>query len=248
MGGLNTEDILRKTLRRLKKSRLPKPARILDIGSGHGDLIALMRKSLPCETFACDCTASLMRLPDQEVSVIDLNREGLPFPDAYFDAVTCTEVVEHLENFRHMIKEVGRTVKPGGVAVLTTPNVLNLKSRVKFFASGFFNLFGPLPSGNRQSATLQGHITPVSFFYLAHSLMENGFAKIELHIDKVNKSSACLLLPAYLPIRLMNHFVLGKEQRRYHSIDEGNRRLVRSVNGLKTLLGRTIIVTATKKT
>ncbi len=247
MGGLSTEDILRKTVRRLKKSRLPTPAKILDIGSGHGELIAMMRGALSCKTYACDCTTGLMRLPDQEVAQIDLNTDALPYPDAFFDAVTCTEVVEHLENFRHMLREAGRVTKPGGTVILTTPNILNLKSRVKFFASGFWNLFGPLPSQNRQGATLQGHITPVSCFHLAHALMESGFNRIALGIDKINKSSACLLLPAYVPIRIMNCFVLRKEQRRYNSIDPGNRQLVRNMNSVKALLGRTVILSGIKK-
>lgn len=47
---------------------------------------------------------------------------GLPYPDDSFDLVWCTEVVEHLRNPKILFEEIGRVMRPGGTAVLTTPN------------------------------------------------------------------------------------------------------------------------------
>ena len=45
----------------------------------------------------------------------------LPFPDAQFDVVTCLDVIEHIKDDVGMMREIGRVLKPGGVALFTTP-------------------------------------------------------------------------------------------------------------------------------
>jgi SAM-dependent methyltransferase len=47
---------------------------------------------------------------------------ALPFGDASFDVVICTEVIEHVENAAEGIAELVRVARPGGRIVLTTPN------------------------------------------------------------------------------------------------------------------------------
>jgi SAM-dependent methyltransferase len=47
---------------------------------------------------------------------------GLPFPDAHFDVVWCSEVIEHLRDPARTVGELRRVTKPGGLMVLTTPN------------------------------------------------------------------------------------------------------------------------------
>jgi SAM-dependent methyltransferase len=53
--------------------------------------------------------------------VVDVNR-GLPFPDASFDLIWCSEVIEHLDSPETFVRECNRTLRPGGKLVLTTPN------------------------------------------------------------------------------------------------------------------------------
>ena len=55
-----------------------------------------------------------MRAPNQKVEVVDLDREYLPYPDNKFDLITITEVVEHIRDFRKIIEEIHRCLKPGG--------------------------------------------------------------------------------------------------------------------------------------
>lgn len=47
---------------------------------------------------------------------------GLPFPDHGFDLVWCSEVIEHLHDPRSFLGEIERVLRPGGAAILTTPN------------------------------------------------------------------------------------------------------------------------------
>jgi 2-polyprenyl-3-methyl-5-hydroxy-6-metoxy-1,4-benzoquinol methylase len=48
----------------------------------------------------------------------------LPFKSGDYDVVISTEVIEHCENPQKAISEIIRVLKPGGKAVITTPNKL----------------------------------------------------------------------------------------------------------------------------
>ena len=53
----------------------------------------------------------------------DLNREPvLPFADGSFDAVLCTASMEYLLDPRQAAREIGRVLRPGGVAALSFSN------------------------------------------------------------------------------------------------------------------------------
>ncbi len=220
----------------------------LDIGSGTGVLIRLIREAYPnVKTFACDYTDSLMKVENQKVEIANLNEDALPYASSTFDLVTCTEVIEHLENYRKLIREVFRVTKPGGAAIFTTPNVLNLQSRLRFFYFGFWNLFGPLPVGRAESYSTVGHITPVSYFYLAHALAEAGFVVRRLEIDKPQRSAIAKVWLYWPFIALFGFLARQREVRRYRTIDKTNIDIVRRINSLPMLLGRTIIVMAVRE-
>jgi SAM-dependent methyltransferase len=99
--------------------------RILDIGCGSYPYF-LAHTSF-AEKFAID----QLPLPQQTASelkiesfTLDLEIEPhLPFDDNYFEAVTLLAVVEHLDPalMAKLFREVYRTLKPGGMVILTTP-------------------------------------------------------------------------------------------------------------------------------
>lgn len=60
----------------------------------------------------------------------------LPFADGSFDAVLSMEGIEHFENQTGFLRECARVLRPGGVLIVTTPNVLHLSSRVSGFLTG----------------------------------------------------------------------------------------------------------------
>lgn len=47
---------------------------------------------------------------------------NIPFPDNLFDKIVCSEVLEHIPRWDRAIGEFARTIKNGGVLVITTPN------------------------------------------------------------------------------------------------------------------------------
>lgn len=63
----------------------------------------------------------------------------LPFKKEFADIVIAGEILEHLNNPFNFLLEIKRILKPKGELVLTTPNTVDLKSRIKV-------LFGVLPT------------------------------------------------------------------------------------------------------
>jgi 2-polyprenyl-3-methyl-5-hydroxy-6-metoxy-1,4-benzoquinol methylase len=56
-----------------------------------------------------------------EGSVGDFDN-GLNYPDASFDVVFCSEVIEHMTSPEILAAEMSRILRPGGLLVLSTPN------------------------------------------------------------------------------------------------------------------------------
>jgi 2-polyprenyl-3-methyl-5-hydroxy-6-metoxy-1,4-benzoquinol methylase len=86
-------------------------------------LLRLVRAHYPLRSFGCDYTDKLAHVPGTKLDVVDLNRQPLPYANDCFVLVTCIETIEHLENYRQLIREVYRVLRPGGVAVFSTPNI-----------------------------------------------------------------------------------------------------------------------------
>ncbi|ACD83824.1 class I SAM-dependent methyltransferase [Candidatus Methylacidiphilum infernorum] len=229
-----------------KKGRFSSQARLLDIGSGKGELIRQVKEKWDFHTSACDYTDKLMEVEGQKVDIVDLNTDPLPYADHTFDIVTCTEVIEHLENFRRLLREIYRVLKSQGLVILSTPNLLNIKSRIRFFSFGFWNLFGPLPFDRIQREDTDGHISPVHFFYIVHGLHEAGFSHIEVSTDKYQRSSIFALSLFYIPIKFLGAASFFKEQWKYRTIQKENLPYVKLVNSLDLMLGRTVIATGLK--
>ena len=243
---LSTPDIHRRVLDAIESAGQKLSGKCLDIGSGGGQLLRLVAARYGLTPFACDFIEGLNQTPGQKVELVDLNRDNLPYPDDHFGLVTCVETIEHLENFRALIREIYRVLKPGGLAVISTPNVLNLRSRFRYFSSGFYNLFGPLAAEEGRVPGPRGHITPVNWFYLAHALQSAGFQNLRPTVDKYQRRSVPAFVLLALPIHVMNWRVRRRDAEKYKTLNDKNRPVVRLMNSRDLLLGRTLIVTATK--
>jgi SAM-dependent methyltransferase len=96
--------------------------RVLDIGCGY--TAYFLAHTSFVEKFGIDRTDPAV--PPQAVSwhTLDLGSEPhLPFSDGFFSAITMLAVVEHLDpkKLTTLLREAHRTLKPGGVLIITTP-------------------------------------------------------------------------------------------------------------------------------
>jgi len=143
-------------------------ARIVDVGAGEGYFSKMVGDRLQTEKglapesvlAACDLFPEFFRYSG--IRCDPINPDGsLPYPDASFDVACSLEVIEHIKDQFAFARELHRIVKPGGVAIVSTPNVLNLNSRVRYLHSGFTVLFDPLPLSSDDPRHTAGHINPV---------------------------------------------------------------------------------------
>jgi cyclopropane fatty-acyl-phospholipid synthase-like methyltransferase len=98
--------------------------RILEIGSGRGTMLHLLRERgldiVGVETSAARLDEMRARFGDVPVELV--SDTGLPFPDAVFDAVLSFDVFEHIPDSDAHLAEVRRVLTPGGSYLLQTPN------------------------------------------------------------------------------------------------------------------------------
>ena len=98
-------------------------SRILDLGCGSGDNGTLLRSiKEDIEVHGVDILPKNLVPPFYTYRCIDLDKEGLPYPDNYFDAVVFTHVIEHLQSPFELGKEISRVLKKQGQIYVETPN------------------------------------------------------------------------------------------------------------------------------
>lgn len=99
--------------------------RILDVGSGAGQLIQHLLKYSDPESSITGFDLSLemlkrarRRLKSQRPRFVTADLTRLPFADRSFDCVTCGYVLEHLPDPRPGLAELARVLEPGGRLLL----------------------------------------------------------------------------------------------------------------------------------
>jgi len=108
--------------------------RILDLPAGDG-VNSRGLAAAGYEVVAADLFPENCRAEGFTVVKADLGRP-LPFPDASFDGVLFSEGIEHIDAQVAALREMARVLRPGGVLVVTTPNVLSLRARLASMLTG----------------------------------------------------------------------------------------------------------------
>lgn len=225
----------------LEEAGQAKPgARALDMPAGAGRLSDALRN------LGYDVTSADINDERPDFVAADLNQR-LPFDDETFDLVTCLEGIEHTLYPTMLIQELARILKPDGKLIITTPNILNIFSRLQFFLSGTFYLFHPAVTriAPPQASLDRGHISPVSYHVLRYHTECHGLKFENLRTDRYKKKAMFIFVPL---IKLIG-VIFGPSHFKDHPLrpdTQANRRAMKDTYSLNILMGRTLVFVARK--
>ncbi len=103
--------------------------KVLDVGCADGSILAPLAKTH--ELHGVDISEGLAAKARKfgiQVVVHDLETKPLPYPDKTFDVVFSGETIEHHVDTDWMLSELNRVLKPGGILILTFPNIRTVLS------------------------------------------------------------------------------------------------------------------------
>jgi SAM-dependent methyltransferase len=121
----------------LVERQLPCDA-FLDAGCGDGRyLAAVARARGAARIVGTDISERILATARAAAAPFELelaraNLESLPFGDAEFDLVLCSQVVEHLLDVDAGLGQLARVLRAGGTLILTTDNARNLATRALY--------------------------------------------------------------------------------------------------------------------
>ena len=175
--------------------KIPPGAAVLDAGCGPGHLL----EALGARGFvlsAVDASKEMLsrakerlqRFPDDQVAELRVGDiENLPFPDAVFDLVCSTGVIEYLVADKKALSEMYRVLKPGGYLLLPVTNrlspinyldpIVETLKRTAWFRVPFNWIWQRL--GQRPLLPRRFKVRKHSPNRIAHSLREVGFLLVD---------------------------------------------------------------------
>jgi len=166
-------------------------AEILDIGCGTGATLDALRQFGSVQ--GLDLSMLPLRLTRQRghQRVLCASATSLPFPDQTFDLVTALDVIEHLDDDVAGLREIRRTLKPGGAAVLFVP--------------AFQALWGPndVQSGHRRR--------------YRRRQFRQAIEAAGLVVEKLSYANFAMFIPIWLGRRLLN--LLGRQEQSENRIN-----------------------------
>jgi len=182
--------------------------RVLDLPAGDG-VNSRGMAAAGFEVVAGDIFPEKVEGDGFTVEKVDLN-DPLPFADGHFDGILFSEGIEHLDAQLECLAEMARVLKPGGMLIVTTPNVLHLVGRLSFLLTGHAHrnrspvtapaqYWGCSTSSPRTSRDVYlGHIFLINAFQLRFYLEHVGFEVIGVDTAKYSLGSV-LLAPLIYP-------------------------------------------------
>lgn len=114
--------------------------RLLDVGCAEGTLGTLVRDRFE-EIYGIDISDKAIELAQRRgirAYKVNLNVEGLPFEDNYFDSVTCLATLQLIYDVIFCLKEFNRVLRMGGELILTVPNMRTYRRILKLVVLGEF--------------------------------------------------------------------------------------------------------------
>jgi ubiquinone/menaquinone biosynthesis C-methylase UbiE len=98
--------------------------RVLDLGAGDGEILYGLKNELKdAEVIAVEISpvrCEQMRKEFKNIKIICRDATKTKLRSGYFDFIICNQVIEHIEKYGKLIREIYRLLKPGGGCFLST--------------------------------------------------------------------------------------------------------------------------------
>ncbi|MBI5238209.1 MAG: class I SAM-dependent methyltransferase [Deltaproteobacteria bacterium] len=167
-----------------------KPGRLLDAGSGSGELASALKES-GFDVLSLDLYA--MGKGGSGFVVADLD-QSLPFLGKSFDYIVCSEVIQYLENHAALFREFKRALKDGGSVILSIPNTLHAGSRFYFLRRGYYPHFKPVRTVDPSKPWDSLAYNPASMVDLLGIMGKTGFELACVKASRLKRSGLAVYL------------------------------------------------------
>jgi SAM-dependent methyltransferase len=213
------------------------PGKVLDVPAGQG-AFAKRLDERKFKVWCGDIQPDPHLLQRQRLALLNLNL-GLPYKSGSFNYVVCLEGIEHIENPHHLIREFNRLLKIGGKCIISTPNVLSMRSRLSYLLYGYpnyFHLMTDVEPATGQERKID-HINPITILELRYILAQTGFELEQVDTNRLQGKRSLLF-------SLLKGIIAGRGKR--SAQDPARARVRRLLLSEPVLFGEILVVKARK--
>jgi 2-polyprenyl-3-methyl-5-hydroxy-6-metoxy-1,4-benzoquinol methylase len=156
--------------------------KVLDLGCWNGDFLKMVRSDW--EKWGIDL-ARHHDLPEKVQFLCADVTEDFPVVENHFDLVFAGEIIEHLLSTQIFLERCHQILKPGGVLILTTPNLSCWLNLWRWFSLG-------QPNNVSSDEGQDGHVR-----YLAPKTLRNALEKAGFQILEITSSGGLIFLQTF---------------------------------------------------
>lgn len=191
-------------------SKINKGSKILDYGAGEGALSERLSDE-GYSVIAADIDEDNFRTSKAKFHKLNFDSDDqvnhfISTFNSSFDVVIGIEVIEHVEDQWRYVRQLNSLLKPGGLIIISTPNITSWLSRFMFLIRGRFHQF-------LDHDLEYGHINPISPWELNLIAKSVGFTEIQIrpggYLPSVYLSKSIKILFVNIIMLLLKPFMSG---------------------------------------
>jgi len=172
----------------IQQLKLSSTTRVLDLGAGQGAFCARLLDMGFHDIEACDIAPDKFKVAGIPCRQVDLNQDHFDVLfKKKFDLIVAQEILEHLDSPTNFFSSVKNMLNPGGILIISTPNVQSWYSRLLFLRNGELHWF------NVKEHQGSGHISPIFDWQVEVLSRKVGFS-----IEEKTNTDDRLLLDRYI--------------------------------------------------